>query len=210
MRVPLVALLVLTLAGAALGCSPSRARHAPPEGSPQPPDGEGWFCAHATTPHHVSWCTRERKACEKYRAEMVKAKRAFEEVSALAPDSFGMRPSARVAGPGGGDDEVPPEEGPEAPSEDTPGSSSLGELCAIDPASCPSVSSEPRSSVPTYSGCVARPSAFCSAFYHEYNYYRRDKDNEWRHFCAETKADCDTWRDLWHLHLVKRPCERVP
>lgn len=209
MRGPHTAAFFLMLASVGLCCSPSRARFAPPEGSPEPPDGEGWFCSHATTPHEVSWCKREREACDKYRARMIKEKLEFFEVPGPAPDSFGMRPpSARVAGLGGGDEEAPLEEGPDTPGENSPDSSNLGEICAIDPSACPSVSS--RRSVPTYSSCVTRPSAFCSAYYHEFNYYRRDKENEWHHFCAETRADCEAWRALWHLHVVKLPCEREP
>ncbi|MDI1449760.1 hypothetical protein [Polyangium sp. 6x1] len=211
---PIVALaLALSIAG--ICCGPSRARHAAPDGAPEPPEGEGWFCAHAITPHEVSWCKRERSACDKVRAKMIKAKEAFPVVPERIPATSRVRPeSAPVAGPGGGDDvegegggddAAPSSEIPEAPSGNALESQSI---CSIDPSACPSRSY--GDSVPTYSSCGARSSAFCSAYYHEYNSYRRDKDNEWRHFCAETKEDCEAWRALWHIHLVKRPCEPVP
>ncbi|MDC0747497.1 hypothetical protein [Polyangium mundeleinium] len=205
MRGPHLVALSLLLSVAGLCCGPSRARFAPPEGAPEPPEGAGWFCAHAITPHDVSWCKRKRDACEKYHKRMIQAKREFLEVPERAPHSSRMRPeTAPVAGPGGGDDELPESEEPPVPE---PPSQELEGICELDPSACPSVS--PRSSVPTYSNCAPRPNAFCTAYYHEFNFYRRDKENEWRHFCAETREACEAWREDWHLHLVKRPCEEV-
>ena len=215
MRAPSIVALALALSVVGICCGPSRARYAPPDGAPEPPEGAGWFCAHAITPHEVSWCKRELRACDKYRAKMVKAKESFPVVPERIPATSSVRPeSTPVAGPGGGDDvagegagaeEAPSGEIPEAPGQNA---QELGSICALDPSACPSLSYDV--SVPTYSRCGARSSAFCSAYYHEFNFYRRDKDNEWRHFCAETKEDCEAWRELSHIHLVKRPCEPVP
>ncbi|TKD09450.1 hypothetical protein [Polyangium fumosum] len=204
MRGPHLAALSLVLSVAGLCCGPSRARFAPPAGAPEPPDGEVWFCAHAITPHDVSWCKRERDACETYRTNMIKAKREFLEVPERDPHSSRMRPETTpVAGPGG-DDEIPESEEPPQPETNSQG---LEGICALNPSSCRMVS--PRPSVPTYSNCAPRPNAFCTAYYHEYNSYRRDKENEWRHFCAETREACEAWREDWHLHLTKRPCKEV-
>jgi hypothetical protein len=201
------AIILIVLVSIGFACGSKRAKYAPPSDPPEPPDGEGWYCFHATSPHAVSACKRDRAACDKVRASYAADKTEMEEVSGKAT-SIAPAPVAKgfLAAPI--DEENDEMKGEGEPPEAAP-EQGLGNICSIDPAACPSIDIR-RHSVPTYSMCAPQKRAYCSAYYHEFNYYRRDEENHWRHFCAETAQSCETWRELWHLHIVKRPCEPTP
>jgi hypothetical protein len=201
------AIILIVLASIGFACGSKRAKYAPPSDPPEPPDGEGWYCFHATSPHAISACKRDRVACDKARASYAADKTEMEEVSgkatSIAPVSVPKRFLATPI-----DEEKNEIEGDDAPPESEQQGQSLGTICSIDPAACSSIDIH-RRSVPTYSTCASQKRAYCSAYYHEFNFYR-DDENHWRHFCAETAKSCEAWRELWHLHLVKRPCELTP
>jgi len=198
--------LAFLLGCALLSCGKSRAKYAPPDGEPEPPEGKGWYCFHATSPHNISVCTRKSEHCQEILGVMRTDKEKEREVEPSRKTSRISTPQ-RLALFG---DVEPPDPGGEepaegyAPAEPNPEGQSLEGICEIDPSAC---SYHERAwSIPTYSSCAPLPRASCSAYYHEFNYYRKDEETRWGYMCTENEVDCQAWRELSHLHLVKRPC----
>lgn len=191
----------------ALACAGSRPKFAPPEDAPAFPEGDGWYCFHAFTPHHASVCKRELDKCTKVRASVVASKTALEEYILSPPPEPPKPPSAEPSpAPHQADPDFPEGEYPEDPGASD--SSGLSDLCSIDPGACPA-DPGPRFSIPEYSACDTRPAAFCSAYYHEFNYWKPHEETHWKYFCASKQEDCEHWRGLLHLHLAKQPCKLV-
>lgn len=200
------ATLVLVIAAIGAGCIGKRAKFAPPSDAPEPPPGNGWYCFHATTPHAISSCSRDMKTC-------TRVHKAYAVDKTEKTEGTPEKPRTEVPVHGAGAFLATPGEDDELERNDEPAQPESGEalsgICSIDPSACPMV--DPiRQSIPEYSTCSAKERAYCSAFYHEYNFWRPYKENHWHYFCAESAEHCEAWRDLWHLHLVKRPCTPVP
>lgn len=193
------------LGSSSLECGPKWAKYAPPADEPTPPAGQDWYCFHATSPHAISVCKRERDECEKVRKKYAADTSEMEEVSGKPKAQLDAGASRSLIGFVNDEDQESVLSEGEAQPPPPEGSEQLQNICAIDPGSCPQFESSRRSR-PTYSACELRTRAYCSAYYHEFNFYRRDEDTHWRIYCAETAQDCETWRDAWHLHLVKRAC----
>lgn len=197
-------LALVLLHGLGVGCGSNRPRFAPPEDEPEPPEGEEWFCFHATTLHHVSVCKREVQRCEKTRKLFAASDEEMREyITPTAPPPQPAPPPPPQPPPTPEDDNEVSDQGDTQPEPDQ-----LIGICSIDPGACPMVI-ERRFSKPAYSACGSKTTAVCSAYYHEFNYWRPNEETHWKYFCAENMTDCESWRELSHLHLAKRPCVTV-
>lgn len=200
--------LMVFLLAVAPDCASKHARYGRPMGAPEPPDGEGWYCFHSTSPHAISVCKRDVEACDKSLAQHRADKTKIEEIpekplshstGSVPPGLLGFAADDNVAV-----DEPEPQDTPFPPESPD----QAVEICQIDPMACPGPRIS-KQSVPTYSSCEPKTKAFCSPYYHEYNFYRKDDENHWRFLCTETAQSCSAWRELMHLHLVKLPCVEV-